>query len=135
MAGFTNFNKLKPGEVFTVNGEHFRKINELWYKSIENAPLGESMMTHEFDAKINQPVADGPAKADVDCSAKIVDNDGKRIVPPSARALAAGVQTLAEQPTFKSKSEAKRVTALKAAKAKKVTPRKKAAKKQAKRKK
>src|SRR5208337_2408343 len=110
------------------------KINELWYKSIENAPLGESMMTHEFDAKINQPVADGPVKADIDCSAKIVDNDGQRIVPPSARALATGVQTLPEQPTFKSKSEAKRVTALKAAK-KTAKPRKKAAKKQAKRRK
>lgn len=149
MAGFTNYNKLKPGDIFTVKGEHFRKLTDLWYKSIENAPLGEQMMTYATDALINQPeVEETTVKGDIDCSAKIVDADGKRVIPPSARKLAEEAQTPvvttsksgAEYVTgFKSKSEAKRVTAMKAVKKaktarKKAAPRK-AAKKQAKRRK
>lgn len=130
MAGFKNFSKIKVSEVFTVDGEHFVKIDSLWYRSIENAPLGEQMMTAAFDAKINSKTVT-EVKNDIDCSAKILDAEGNRVAPPSARQLATGVT----KPPYKSKSEEKRVETLKKARASKKTKApKKAAKKQAKRK-
>ena len=123
MPGFQNFSKIKVGDIFTIDGEHFVKVDSLWYRSIENAPLGEQMMTAATDAKINQKVEPTPVKADIDCSAKIVGSEGNRVAPPSARTLST---------EFVSKSEEKRVTALRKARAAKKSTPKKAAKKAAK---
>jgi hypothetical protein len=144
MIGFENFSKLQPGDMFTIDGEHFTKIDALWFRSIENAPLGEQMMTAALDAKINNVENDNtPAKPDVDCSAKIITADGEVVTPPSARELTTRVTTPAipatpapaPEPEFKSKSEAKRVTALRkarAAKAKKARVTRKVARKKTK---
>ena len=114
MAGFKNFSKLKNGATFTINGEHFVKIDRLWYQSIENRSLGQMMMDVTTDAKINVGGEGTPAKPMVDCSAKIVDVNNNLVKPPSSQQMAKDFRearqrkTAKKAPAKKAKKTAKR---------------------------
>ena|SRR5208282_1878829 len=101
MAGFKNFSKLKNGATFTMNGEHFVKIDRLWYQSIENRSLGQMMMDVTTDVKINTGSDNTPTKPMVDCSAKIVDVNNKLVKPPSSQQMAKDFREARQRKTAK----------------------------------